>query len=385
MLPEFLSYEEDGLVLYKAGRFKDTAKRGYEENFSRDVLESGLMRRDPLMIRDQLIFGNSKISNSKDPISSAELWKYHHQNPGVLLNNGLSTEYNATDAVALYLLGHDLYQQTTGDKGLTQRFFINLFGATYVYALNHLNSRMQFEENPSYSGAVESALKRTDWKDSFVPLRPEGRAIGSVVYPIIQAQYMAAFRAASNLFETPQLTEVSDQMREGLNHLFDDTKGNFLIAADKFGPIKGINSDGLNMFFYLNPEDLTPKMLLSVIESSEVLETGIGYLNIEPEIGETLEDDYHYRVWPKEQAAIFLGADKFLQWATQNNKAEYINPLMHVKEVATRCYPFIGDGAETLKERDGQVIAEGPDYQLWSIVASEILEKEYFRIHKVAA
>ena len=375
MSPELLvalSIQTEGLTLYKAGICGET---GYHQNFSRDALESGMMADDPKMVRDQLTFGNLHQAQRPNSLNGAEAYKYHHQLPGVIVQRGLSTDYNASDAVALYLQGHAYYERRTGDKLLVERFRSNLKGAVEDYIFPHINPNThQFEEDPKFCGATDFALDRTDWKDSMTSGRENGKVIYPVVFPNLQAIYMRGLRDASFLFGTEEFANEALKMRRGLQSLFNKELGSFHIAVDKLGSIQGISSDGLNMFAYLDIEDLEPWQWEAIVKASTVLETVAGYQNIDPKIAQTMADDYHARVWPKENATIHRGAYRLQQRAKEEGLYPLADALGHVQDVSFRTSSYLDTNPETLKVHGDIVEKAGCDPQLWTVTA-----KEYYR------
>ncbi|MBI3109569.1 hypothetical protein HYZ06_00840 [Candidatus Daviesbacteria bacterium] len=366
---------KEGLILYKAGLNNNSGGEDYSQNFSRDVLEAGMMAGDTRMIRDQLIYGNLHQAKRPDPQKGAERFKYHHQLPGVRLKTGLSTEYNASDVNALYLIGHAYYQRITGDASLTERFRDNLRGAVEVYIFSHLNpTTNQFEENPKFCDAEDFALDRTDWKDSMTPGRDDGKVIYPVVLPNLQAIYMRALREADLILGSREFTSEAVKMRRGLQALYDKKLGTFYIAVDRLSFIQGISSDGLNMFAYLDLEDLAPGQWEAIIKTSRVLETVAGYQNIDPVIARTMSDDYHARVWPKENANIHKGARRLQQRAKEEGLHFLVDAFGHVMEVSSRTYAFLDTYPETLKVKGDNVVKVGCDPQLWTVTA-----KQYYR------
>lgn len=360
-------------ILYKAG-LNNGGDDGYIQDFSRDTLESGEMINDPIMIRDQLIFGNLHQAKRPNPLNGAEPFKYHHQLPGVILRRGLSTDYNASDVDAIYLIGHAYYQRKTGDRSLTERFSSNLRGAVEVYIFSHINSATyQFEEDPKFCGAIDFALDRTDWKDSMTPKRVDGKVIYPVVFPNLQAINMRGLRDGSFLFGTKEFANEALKMRRGLQSLFNKELGSFHIAVDKLGPIQGISSDGLNMFAYLDLEDLEPWQWEAIVKASTVLETVAGYQNIDPEIAKTMADDYHARVWPKENVSIHKGATRLQQRAREECLPVLVEALEGVRRVSSRVYHYLDTYPETLKVEGEKVRKLGCDLQLWTYAS-----KQYF-------
>lgn len=195
-----------------------------------------------------------------------------------------------------------------------------------------------------------------------------------VVYPLIQAQYMRGLRDMSFLFDTDVFAQEAERMAVGFRQLFDPELGCFYVAKDKLGPIRGVSSDGLNMLAYLEPGDITPQQLEALISSSMVLETQAGFLNLDPKLAETLTDDYHARVWPKEQANIHIGARKWREWALNEGQNFLVEALDYVLRVSSRVMRFLDTYPETLKVKNGQVEKVGCDPQLWTFAA-----REYFK------
>ena len=372
---------KEGLTLYKAGLNNDCGGADYNQNFTRDGLEAGMTADDPMMVRDQVFFSNLHQAKRPNPLTGAEPFKYHHQLPGVIVHRGLSTEYNASDANALVLLGHAYYQRRTGDRSLTQRFRGNLRGAIEEYIFSHINpGTHQFEEHPKFSGAEDFALDRTDWKDSKTPGRVDGKVIYPVVYPNLQAIYMGGLRAGSYLLGTKEFANEALKMRKGLQSLFNKELGSFYIAVDKLGPIPGISSDGLNMFAYLDLEDLEPWQWEAIIKVSTILETVAGYQNIDPEIAQTMDDDYHARVWPKEDANILKGAYRLQQRAKEEGLHTLVDAFGHVMEVSFRTDNYLDTNPETLKVRRGEARGDivekaGCDLQLWTVTAKQCFRR----------
>lgn len=369
-----LSIRTKGLTLYRAG-LDNNGDGGYIQNFSRDSLEAGETVHDYHMLRDQLIYGNLHQAKAQNPLNGAEPFKFHHQFPGVVVQRGLSTEYNASDAVALYLIGHADYQQATGDRSLTEEFRGNLLGAVEVYTFSHIDpDTHQFVEDPKFCGAEDFALKRTDWKDSITPKREDGKLIYPAILPNLQAQYIAGLRSASIIFDTKEFTREAMKMRKGLQALFDHHLGTFYITVDTLGSIPGISSDGLNMFAYLDLEDLEPWQWEAIIRASTVLETVAGYQNIDPDIAKTMTDNYHARVWPKEEATIHRGASNLQLRARQEGLHSLVDAFGHVKEISLRTNAYLDTDPETLKVHGGVVEKAGYDPQLWTGSA-----KQYYR------
>ncbi len=370
---ERLRVNRNGWVLYNAGFRK--ASRGYLQNFPRDSLEAGILLEDPKMLHDQLEFGALNQATKKDPKTGAEPGKYHHQMPGVIIR-GLSTDYNSCDSNAWALLGYAEYFRLTRDRKFIKKHKYDIRKGVDEYVLSHLNKDFYFTEDPRFSGAQRFALRVTYWKDSVLPQREDGEPIYPVVYPLVHAQYMAALRKATLLVGPPGLFDIANRMSKSLGGLFNKDLGTFNIALDSSGSIQGISSDSLNMLFFLEPEDLNPHWIESIIRTSVVLETPAGYRGLSPKLSETIKDRYHAdKVWPVEQATIHKGAVKFKAWAISQGKIELVSLLEHVEEVSSRVTAHLdGSHAEILSINDGEVQTDGCDPHLFTFAA-----KEYFK------
>ena len=103
-----------GITLYNAGL------PNYPYNFTRDSILSGILMKDPVMLREQLIFSSLLQGDAKNPYTGEEPGKIFHQMPGMRQSN-LSTEYNACDTTALFLYGHEIYLDLTNDYYFIER------------------------------------------------------------------------------------------------------------------------------------------------------------------------------------------------------------------------------------------------------------------------
>ena len=368
-----LGVNYNGWVLYNAGFRKEDG--GYSQNFQRDSIELGILLQDEVVLHDQLEVASLNQARQIDPKTGAEPGKYHHQIPGVTIR-GLSTDYNACDNNAWTLLGYAEYFRLTQDRDFIKRHEPGIRRGIDEYILQHLNRDFLFIEDPRFSGAQRFALKVTYWKDSVLPQRKAGEPIYPVVYPLVHAQYIAALRKTALLIGPPGLFDIADRMSKSLGVLFNKDLGAFNIALDCAGPISGVSSDSLNMFFFLEPEDLDPQQIACIIRASEILETPAGYRGLSPKLSETIEDRYHAdKVWPVEQATIHKGAVKFKAWASSQRKEELVGLLDHVEEVSSRAIAHLdGSYAETLSINDDEVQKAGCDPHLYTFAA-----KEYFR------
>lgn len=329
----------------------------FPRNFTRDSIISALLLRDAEMLANQLSFCAAQQGRSPNQYNGEEPGKIFHEYPGVEIN-GLSTEFNACDTTALYVIGHEVYQQLSGDTGLASKQRENIDGAV-AYILSHLKDGL-FIEDPRYAGADDFALKVTYWKDSELPGRKEGKPKYPVCYTLAHVQNMRALRSAARLLSSKRLETIAKTMSEALQRLYDRERGAYYIGIDAEGPIRGVSSDSLHALFYLDQDDLPKEVREGIVASSETLETPVGYRTLSAQLAEEMNDQYHgLTVWPFEQALIHIGARKF--------------GLKRVEEVSERVTKYLDTDPELFVIGDG-ITKAGCDPQLWTIAA-----KEYFK------
>jgi len=361
----------NGLQLYYAGT-------GYKQNFLRDTIYANYLDPDPEMLRSQLIFSARKQAHEINPQNGAEKWKLAHQVPGFIMPNGKSTEFSACDGAAWFVIGHFLYQELTGDQSLVQRHLNNLLGALSGYAESHINDLGIFFDDPRHCEATEFALKRTDWRDSVTPGRDNDQVVWPASFPLAQALYIKAFRDGYKLFGQSYFEKKAQQLIGGLNGLFDERLGGFCLAKDSLGMVSVANTDSLGMLSFLDWNDISQEQIETIIESSSVLETPIGYIATNPRVKGA--DDYHFRVWAQDQALIHMGASRFLRLAAENGCDELDKPLEKVKEVSGRIgRVMVGDLShawETYVLVDGEIIRKGCEDQLWADSAKRYLIRQ---------
>ncbi|MBI4834493.1 MAG: hypothetical protein HY811_06720 [Planctomycetes bacterium] len=335
---------------------------GFPRNFTRDGIISAILAGNAEMLKGQIEFSSIHQGVKKDSKTGEESGKIFHEYPGIMIRE-LSTEFNACDTTALYIIGHWHYRKLTDDDALLNRYRNNLTrGVNYI--LNHLDKRDLFIEDPLFCNANRFSLKVTYWKDSSIIGRSEGEPAYPVVYPLAHIQNMNALRCASDMLEMGKLKAIAEKMRRVLDMLYDEKSGAFYLALDKKGAISGVSSDSLHALFYLEPGDLSPDKIKAIAESAKALETPIGYRTLSPELAGELKSSYHTRtVWPFEQAIIHAGAKKF--------------GLKHVMEVSERILPVLDTDPEIFVLEDNECKKGGCDPQLWTLAA-----KEYFKSKK---
>src|SRR6266481_629289 len=183
-----LKFEPEGIPIYAAGL------PNFSRNFTRDSIISGILMKDSDMLRNQLEFCALHQGMTKDPKTGEEPGKMFHEFPGVW-NGDYSTKYNASDATALYLIGHRVYQELSQDNSLIQKHQDNIKRAL-DYSLTHIKDNL-FIESPEFCGAKAFALPVTYWKDSQITGRSRGVPIYPVIYSVVQAQYIDALRSTA--------------------------------------------------------------------------------------------------------------------------------------------------------------------------------------------
>lgn len=367
---------------------------GYARHFSRDALYTGLMAEDSVILKNTLRVAAKTQAREKNARTGAREGAIVHEydpqtGDGIELVAGKTTLYNASDTAALFLIGHEKYLKLTGDNSLLEEQKENI-GLAVKFIENQLTESFVFCEDPAFCGADRYALAVTSWKDSKLPFRKDGLPVGSTVIPLLHFQNLAGIRSAANLLGSDDLFKLAEDMRIGGLALFDKKLGNFPIAIDSLGEIKGISSDGLHALYFLEPGDLPDNILSSIIDSSKELETDIGYRVLDSKTAKQVDnDDYHAEtVWHHEQAVIQLGAIKFYEWANENQKGELITKIGHVIDVSSRNDSILEDTNKYMEisyvSENGEYIRQtenGNNYQFWvwgAKIAKNRVKKQVF-------
>ena len=350
---ERLKIRREGFELYSGGYPR------YPQNFTRDSILSAVLASDAKMLRNQLEFCALRQGVKKNPHSGEEPGKIFHAQPGAQIR-GLVSDFNACDSTALFVYGHEVYQQLTGDVTLVERFRKHIERAI-AYVRSHLRDNL-FVEDPAFCGAKRFALKVTYWKDAEMQDRQDAEPSYPVVYMLAHVQNMRALRSAAKLLDAPELARIADEMAARLQDLFDSESGTFYIAKDALGPIRGISSDTLHALCYLQPGDLSDRQIAQIVESSKALETCAGYRGSNTPGAGYSGADYADLVWVFEQALIHIGAQRF--------------GLKHVQEVSSRVLDYVKDSdTELLLIKGDTVTKKGCDPQLWTIAAKKYFAK----------
>ena len=299
-----LLHIQDGLQVYDAGLPR------FPRNFTRDSVIAAMLADDVAMMRGQLQFCALHQGGKNDPETGEEPGKIHHEFPGYLIRDKMTT-YNACDAAAFYLIGHGWLQQQAPDVAFLADYRESI-GRAADYIETHLNEQGLFAESPAFCGADRFALRVTYWKDSVILDREGGEPVYPAVYTLAHLQNLCGMRHAASLLDSDHLREVAAVMKAGIPHLFNEGEGTFFSALDAAGPIAAVSSDALHGLYYLERDDLTAAQVTSIVLASERLESQIGYMLMTPEDGRRMARIYHANtVWPFEQALIHAGAKKF--------------------------------------------------------------------------
>ena len=349
----------EGIEVYNAGIPK------FPRNFTRDGIISAILINDAKMLKNQLRFCSLNQGSKKNPITGEEPGKIFHEYPGVIFEKreNLSTEFNACDTTALFIIGHKKYFELTNDKTLLKEQKDNIQKAA-AYIEKHLQNGL-FTENPKFADAKKFALKVTYWKDSVLINRKGGEPKYPVVFTLAHIQNMRAMKYASELLKSKRLEENYTKMKKALENLWDYKKRSFYIAIDKTGPIQGISSDILHALYYLEKNEITKEKINEILRNAMILETKIGYSTLDPNLGDKIKNGYHSRtVWPFEQAIIYEGAKKF--------------GLKKIMKISSRILEYLDTNPEIFKLENGSFQKGGCDPQLWTIAA-----KKYFKRQKI--
>jgi len=181
------------LTLYRAGLREG---RDWFGLFGRDLLITALLLGEWEFARDALRFVSATLGNRFDPRTGEEPGRGLHEFNDVQMR-GLSTRYNASEVSLLFLVVAAKHLGEAEDDGLVREISGGLTRAT-DYLLRHFEDGL-FREDPAACGATRYALRATYWKDSRLPGRED--PFYPVTYTLVQAQAVAALRAAARLAE----------------------------------------------------------------------------------------------------------------------------------------------------------------------------------------
>lgn len=363
-------YKDGVLRLYHAGLRQDRVRFGL---FGRDLLITARLLGKAEFTRDVLLFIADTLGEKQDPTTGEEPGRGIHEFSHVEMR-GSVTRYNAIDVTPLFLVVAHEYLLATNDTE-----FVKGLAGPVALAIRFMEAHLVnglLVEDPTYSGASGYALRATYWKDSQLPQR--GDPAYPVAYTLVQAQAVAAFRAAAVLAEgNPQLEDTARNLsalagiaRDALFEQLWDSELNIpLIAHDQQGGISGISSDILHLLAYLEPGDISEHHLGLIEQASQQLATPYGYRTLANGHRDYDPHAYHLgAIWPFEQAMIAFGACR--------------HGMPRVRDIAGRVIDVLeAEGFPELVYWTGQasienalaVPGQGCDLQLWTLAVPTAL------------
>lgn len=357
------------LQLYNAGLKGGHVRFGL---FGRDLLITALLLQERMLMSEAIRFVGATLGQRFDARTGEEPGRGIHEYAEVKMRGRL-THYNAAEVSLLLLITAAEYWRLSADTSLLREEKTH-FAAAIEYTRRHLKDGL-FIEDPRYCGADGYALRATYWKDSHLPGRED--PMYPVSYMLVQAQAVAALRAAAMLASPLSIPEQEDELRAlaetAVSRLFTDLwdkKTDYpLIARDRKGSIRGFSSDALHMLAYLRPEDVPPRKLARISAGSEVLETPYGFRTYAPGQPDYSPRNYHLgAIWPFEQALIARGS---LRHNLSKPFAVALRTIDALEKLGfVELYYFDRQSGLT---SGGSQEAEGCDVQLWSLATPAAL------------
>jgi len=351
------------LTLYHAGKKGDKVRFGL---FGRDLLTTSLMVQETQMMQETIHFVCATLGRKLDPVTGEEPGRGIHEVSPVMIRGRL-THYNAAEVSLLLLIVAAKYWSMTANGSFTQEERQGLIAAL-AYLRAHMHDGL-FLEDPQRCGAECYALRATYWKDSTLPGHTDPEY--PVSYTLVQAEAIAALRAATKLAEPLGISDQAEELRIMANKaterlftdLWDDEANYPLLARDRKGKINGISSDALHMLAYLQKEAVPAGKLAGIVERARQLTTPYGYRTYAPGQIDYAPTAYHLgAIWPFEQVFIARGA--------------IVHELPKILGIALRTIDALEElgFAELYYWEEGRGLAEaaaadaeGCDLQLWSL------------------
>ena len=356
---EFERQTPDGLRIYYAA-----AIEGYEEDFARDALTTGIQTGDKKILLSALESCAEYQSDVYDPITGAWPGSIHHQKPGKPGHDGIhSTEYAAGDTTQLYIIGATYLQYLDPVRGAD---FIARRKESLRRAIENIESHIEdnlFILAPP-PGETTFGLLNITWKDSATHFM-DGRVQPD--YPAIHTlpHFMAAcsLRLGAGIFqEEPEyaahLAALADAMyRTGIARYIRED--GFTICEDRQGMLDEHSTDEAQSLFYI-PREYTHLLPVEAIKARATrLATPFGLTCTSPEVAAAIHDGYHGDVvWPHDQVACYMGA--------------LMHGLDDVAQTAAGIRGYINEGQELvriIRDDSGQAINNEPAgnaKQLWA-------------------
>ena len=359
----------NSLSLYHAGKKGDKVRFGL---FGRDLLTTSLMVQETQMMQETIHFVCATLGRKLDPVTGEEPGRGIHEFSPFMMRGRL-THYNAAEVSLLLLIVAAKYWLITADDAFIREEEQGLIAAmTYLRA--HMHDGL-FLEDPQRCGAERYALRVTYWKDSTLPGHTDPEY--PVAYTLVQAEAIAALRAAAKLAEPLSISDQAEELRimadKATEHLFTDLwdeEANYpLLARGRTGKIRGISSDALHMLAYLQKEAVPPEKLAGIVKGARQLTTPYGYRTYAPGQIDYLPTAYHLgAIWPFEQA--------FIARATEVHELPEVYAVNYrvIDAMEELGYPELFYwGEDQGLEGPGVVPGGGCDLQLWSLAVPEML------------
>jgi hypothetical protein len=247
-------------VTVGAEYYFEAAEPNYRSSFTRDSLITMLLSGEKEWLASQINYSARRIGQTKNPMTGEEPGKAHHELPGALLRDGLSTSYNACDTTAELLRSiAALYEH--GDETVLGHY-ASIIEQCTGYIAAHVGTDGLFRDDPLFSGfeGVDGherkyALKVTYWKDSELNRPGQWEPNYPIVYSLAHFQNAAAVRRIGAALGDNELRAFGDNMiKKGLELLWRGD--HFVTAIDADGEIDGVSSDSLFSLLFIPPEFL---------------------------------------------------------------------------------------------------------------------------------
>jgi len=354
--------------------------------FFRDGVTAAMMRSDWDDLKTSLRIAALTQGRIKDSITGEEPGKIIHEFPekdDLGGERAFRSTYSSCDGANWFIIGHHSLWKAIGDTALLEQQRGNL-RAALQYNFTHMDSQGMFYEDPLYCGdETRKRIRVTIWKDSGLLGREGGKPFFPTAYALQQALIRRAFRDAADLAEVVNLGYNPGELRRfaclARDRIFDDLwdsdLGTVAFAIDRGEKIRGIFSDGLSLLAYLEPEDVPPEKLSSLIETGMQLATPYGF-RTSPHPA-PFPDDHpeSYQlgtIWP------------FDQWMI--HQAGQRHSIPQLISVSLGCLDALDQEgfAEFLRYDDatGKLRWGGYDTQLWSVSAADYFSRRNSRMSK---
>ena len=311
--------DSQSFELYNAG-MKLAGGRDYSRIFARDGLTSAFLLGNPRFLHDLLLFCAQTMGSKIDARTGEEPGKVLHEWPGMEFR-GQNSQYAAADTTALWLVGLHEYWLATKDVRLltTVRPQINL---ALSYLKMHLHDDL-FWDDPKYYHAETSALLSGCWRDGGYAERVGGHQAYPASYFMVNLLIVKALRGLNalrqqlTLDDKTDLGEFAERIKTTtLQKFYLPQLGHYSSMIDQNGVLTTLYLDSIWSLYWLEPADLSDKVIEGQLELVARLQTPYGYLSRDQApVAADVEDrlTVGHAVWPLEQAYLALLADRHSQ------------------------------------------------------------------------